>query len=155
MIRGLEIGVVGMREGGVRRVVIPPAVSYQDKTQEPVPRDFSNRQRLYDHLQPDQDRQRRGRHAEHGGVRHRARAGREAGVRRGLSMPAHDSNRHGDVSVTYGARVPVVASTKKKITSARRTIVFKNRNRAYVEPERASGDLYARFRGLLHFVRFV
>ena len=27
--------------------VIPPAVSYQDKTQEPVPRDFSNRQRLY------------------------------------------------------------------------------------------------------------
>ena len=47
VIRGLEIGVVGMREGGVRRVVIPPAVSYQDKTQEPVPRDFSNRQRLY------------------------------------------------------------------------------------------------------------
>ena len=38
---------MGMREGGVRRVVIPPAVSYQDKTQEPVPRDFSNRQRLY------------------------------------------------------------------------------------------------------------
>lgn len=29
-------------------------------------------------------------------------------------MRAHDSNRHGDVSVTYGARVPVVASTKKK-----------------------------------------
>ena len=27
--------------------MIPPAVSYQDKTQEPVPRDFSNRQRLY------------------------------------------------------------------------------------------------------------
>ena len=47
VIRGLEIGVVGMREGGVRRVVIPPPVSYQDKTQEPVPRDFSNRQRLY------------------------------------------------------------------------------------------------------------
>ena len=47
VIRGLEIGVVGMREGGVRRVVIPPAVSYQDKTQEPVPRDISNRQRLY------------------------------------------------------------------------------------------------------------
>jgi len=47
VIRGLEIGVVGMREGGVRRVVIPPPVSYQDKTQEPVPRDFANRQRLY------------------------------------------------------------------------------------------------------------
>ena len=32
-------------------------------------------------------------------------------------MRAHDSNRHGDVSVTYGARVPVVASTnEKKIT---------------------------------------
>jgi hypothetical protein len=36
-----------MQEGGVRRVVIPPPVSYQDKSQEPVPRDFSNRQRLY------------------------------------------------------------------------------------------------------------
>jgi FKBP-type peptidyl-prolyl cis-trans isomerase len=47
VIRGLEIGVVGMREGGVRRVVIPPSVSYQNKTDEPVPREFSNRQRLY------------------------------------------------------------------------------------------------------------
>ena len=36
-----------MQEGGVRRVVIPPPLSYQDKSQEPVPRDFSNRQRLY------------------------------------------------------------------------------------------------------------
>ena len=49
-----------------------------------------------------------------------------------------DSNRRVDVSVTYGARVPVVASpTKKKtITSARRTIVFKessSNNRAYIE----------------------
>jgi hypothetical protein len=57
-------------------------------------------------------------------------------------MRAHDSNRHGDVSVTYGARVPVVASTnEKKITSARRTIVFKEskprvrRARARARPE--------------------
>jgi hypothetical protein len=47
VIRGLEIGVLGMKEGGVRRVVCPPGVSYQDKEQQPVPRDFSNRQRLY------------------------------------------------------------------------------------------------------------
>ena len=32
---------------GVRRVVIPPRASYQDKTSEPIPRVFSNRQRLY------------------------------------------------------------------------------------------------------------
>lgn len=47
VIEGLEVGTVGMREGGVRRIVIPPPVSYQDKKQEPIPRDFSNRQRLY------------------------------------------------------------------------------------------------------------
>ena len=47
VIPGLEIGVRGMREGGVRRVVIPPRASYQDKTSEPIPRVFSNRQRLY------------------------------------------------------------------------------------------------------------
>ena len=47
VIEGLEIGTLGMQEGGVRRVVIPPPLSYQDKSQEPVPRDFSNRQRLY------------------------------------------------------------------------------------------------------------
>lgn len=47
VIEGLEIGTVGMTEGGVRRIVIPPALSYQDRTQEPVPRDFANRQRLY------------------------------------------------------------------------------------------------------------
>ncbi len=47
VIRGLEVGVLGMQEGGVRRVVCPPNVSYQTKDQQPVPRDFSNRQRLY------------------------------------------------------------------------------------------------------------
>ena len=47
VIEGLDIAVRGMREGGVRRVVIPPPVSYRDETQEPIPRDFSNRRRLY------------------------------------------------------------------------------------------------------------
>jgi FKBP-type peptidyl-prolyl cis-trans isomerase len=47
VIEGLDIAVRGMRVGGVRRVVIPPPVSYRDETQEPIPRDFSNRRRLY------------------------------------------------------------------------------------------------------------
>ena len=58
-------------------------------------------------------------------------------------MRAHDSNRHGDVSVTYGARVPVVASTnEKKITSARRTIVFKESKPRVRRAERARPETY-------------
>jgi len=47
MIAGLEVGVAGMLEGGVRRVVIPPMMSYQSTEDQPVPRDPANRQRLH------------------------------------------------------------------------------------------------------------
>jgi hypothetical protein len=47
MIQGLEEGMVGMKVGGKRRIVIPSAVGYTNKSLEPIPRDFGNRQRLY------------------------------------------------------------------------------------------------------------
>lgn len=47
MIQGLEEGMVGMKVGGKRRIVIPSAVGYKNKSLEPIPRDFGNRQRLY------------------------------------------------------------------------------------------------------------
>lgn len=47
MIAGLEEGLAGMQEGGVRRLLIPSYLGYIDKVLEPVPRDFGQRQRLY------------------------------------------------------------------------------------------------------------
>eukprot|EP00545_Synedropsis_sp_CCMP1620_P008391 CAMPEP_0119014098 /NCGR_PEP_ID=MMETSP1176-20130426/9352_1 /TAXON_ID=265551 /ORGANISM="Synedropsis recta cf, Strain CCMP1620" /LENGTH=220 /DNA_ID=CAMNT_0006967237 /DNA_START=22 /DNA_END=684 /DNA_ORIENTATION=+ len=47
MIQGLEEGMVGMKVGGKRRIVIPSAVGYANKSLEPIPRDFGYRQRLY------------------------------------------------------------------------------------------------------------
>lgn len=47
VIPGLEIGLQGMVEGGIRRVVVPSSQGYLDKALEPIPRDFGNRQRLY------------------------------------------------------------------------------------------------------------
>ena len=47
MIAGLEEGLQGMHEGGVRRLLIPSNLGYVDKTLEPIPRDFGQRQRLY------------------------------------------------------------------------------------------------------------
>jgi FKBP-type peptidyl-prolyl cis-trans isomerase len=47
VIGGMNAAVRSMREGGVRRVVIPPAQGYQDTRQGPVPPDFFDRQRLY------------------------------------------------------------------------------------------------------------
>ena len=37
----------GMRKGGSRRLVVPSSIGYQDREHEPVPRSFSQRQRLF------------------------------------------------------------------------------------------------------------
>ncbi|KAL3698794.1 hypothetical protein R1sor_012870 [Riccia sorocarpa] len=47
VISGLDAAVRSMREGGVRRVVIPPSQGYQNTTQGPIPPDYFDRQRLY------------------------------------------------------------------------------------------------------------
>uniref|UniRef100_A0A7S1Y3N3 peptidylprolyl isomerase n=1 Tax=Grammatophora oceanica TaxID=210454 RepID=A0A7S1Y3N3_9STRA len=47
VITGLEEGMAGMKIGGKRRIVIPSSVGYVNKSLEPIPRDFGNRQRLY------------------------------------------------------------------------------------------------------------
>jgi FKBP-type peptidyl-prolyl cis-trans isomerase len=53
-IPGLEIGLEGdgadmqpMRKGGKRRIVIPSKLGYTNKLQEPIPREYSQQQRLY------------------------------------------------------------------------------------------------------------
>ena len=47
MVPGLERGLLGMAEGGKRRIVVPSEQGYLNKQLEPIPRDFGNRQRLY------------------------------------------------------------------------------------------------------------
>jgi FKBP-type peptidyl-prolyl cis-trans isomerase len=47
VIPGLEVGLMGMAEGGKRRIVIPSTQGYRTKQMEPIPREFGNRQRLY------------------------------------------------------------------------------------------------------------
>eukprot|EP00525_Craspedostauros_australis_P012456 CAMPEP_0198114876 /NCGR_PEP_ID=MMETSP1442-20131203/6123_1 /TAXON_ID= /ORGANISM="Craspedostauros australis, Strain CCMP3328" /LENGTH=227 /DNA_ID=CAMNT_0043772277 /DNA_START=225 /DNA_END=908 /DNA_ORIENTATION=- len=47
VVVGLEEGMQGMKEGDTRRIVIPSTVGYTNKSLEPIPRDFGNRQRLY------------------------------------------------------------------------------------------------------------
>ena len=47
VIEGLEIGTEGMQEGGVRRIVVPPPMSYQNKNQEPIPRAGGSRRRHF------------------------------------------------------------------------------------------------------------
>ncbi|KAJ0975836.1 hypothetical protein J5N97_017801 [Dioscorea zingiberensis] len=47
VISGIEAAVKSMRVGGVRRVVIPPSQGYQNTTQEPIPPNFFDRQRLF------------------------------------------------------------------------------------------------------------
>lgn len=37
VIPGFELGVFGMRVGGVRRIIIPPALGYADQEQEAIP----------------------------------------------------------------------------------------------------------------------
>ncbi|XP_021768777.1 peptidyl-prolyl cis-trans isomerase FKBP17-1, chloroplastic-like [Chenopodium quinoa] len=47
VISGIEAAVRSMKDGGIRRVIIPPSQGYQNTTQEPLPPNFFNRQRLF------------------------------------------------------------------------------------------------------------
>ncbi|KAJ6889179.1 peptidyl-prolyl cis-trans isomerase FKBP17-1 [Populus alba x Populus x berolinensis] len=47
VIAGIETAVRSMKVGGVRRVIIPPSQGYQNTTQEPIPPNFFDRQRLF------------------------------------------------------------------------------------------------------------
>lgn len=47
VIEGLDKAVQSMKEGGVRRVIIPPSQGYQNTMQEPIPPNVFDRQRLY------------------------------------------------------------------------------------------------------------
>nr|GME05881.1 peptidyl-prolyl cis-trans isomerase FKBP17-1, chloroplastic [Ipomoea batatas]GME05919.1 peptidyl-prolyl cis-trans isomerase FKBP17-1, chloroplastic [Ipomoea batatas]GME11324.1 peptidyl-prolyl cis-trans isomerase FKBP17-1, chloroplastic [Ipomoea batatas] len=47
VIVGIESSVKSMKVGGVRRVVIPPSQGYQNTSQEPIPPNFFDRQRLF------------------------------------------------------------------------------------------------------------
>ena len=58
VIEGLEAGLQGMRVGGVRRIVVPSALAYADRSQEPIPRSFAFQQRLYSTVLNDNRRSR-------------------------------------------------------------------------------------------------
>lgn len=47
VIRGVEVGLVGMREGGKRRLLIPADMGYRDEKGEPLPEDYGDRRRLF------------------------------------------------------------------------------------------------------------
>ncbi|KAL8507407.1 hypothetical protein ACS0TY_018092 [Phlomoides rotata] len=47
VISGIESAVRSMKIGGIRRVVIPPSQGYQNTSQEPIPPNFFDRQRLF------------------------------------------------------------------------------------------------------------
>ncbi|KAG6495267.1 peptidyl-prolyl cis-trans isomerase FKBP17-1, chloroplastic-like isoform X1 [Zingiber officinale] len=47
VISGIEAAVKSMKVGGIRRVIIPPSQGYQNMSQEPIPPDFFDRQRLF------------------------------------------------------------------------------------------------------------
>ncbi|XP_028549948.1 peptidyl-prolyl cis-trans isomerase FKBP17-1, chloroplastic [Dendrobium catenatum] len=47
VISGIEAAIKTMKVGGLRRVVIPPSQGYQNTSQEPIPPNFFDRQRLF------------------------------------------------------------------------------------------------------------
>lgn len=47
LIHGFEQGVVGMREGGKRRMLIPAELGYLDEKSGPLPASFGDRRRLF------------------------------------------------------------------------------------------------------------
>lgn len=70
VVLGLEEGVQGMQVGGRRRIVVPSLVGYTSRALEPIPREFSNRQRLYTTVMNSNriDRERQGLGADLAGV---------------------------------------------------------------------------------------
>ncbi|XP_062160903.1 peptidyl-prolyl cis-trans isomerase FKBP17-1, chloroplastic isoform X2 [Alnus glutinosa] len=47
VISGIEAAVRSMKVGGIRRVIIPQSQGYQSTSQEPIPPNFFDRQRLF------------------------------------------------------------------------------------------------------------
>ncbi|KAL0284572.1 UNVERIFIED_CONTAM: Peptidyl-prolyl cis-trans isomerase FKBP17-1, chloroplastic [Sesamum angustifolium] len=47
VISGIDSAVRSMKVGGIRRVIIPPSEGYQNTSQEPIPPNFFDRQRLF------------------------------------------------------------------------------------------------------------
>ncbi|KAK7392567.1 hypothetical protein VNO78_21010 [Psophocarpus tetragonolobus] len=47
VIAGIDVAVRSMKVGGIRRVIIPPSLGYQNTSQEPIPPNFFDRQRLF------------------------------------------------------------------------------------------------------------
>ncbi|XP_027087109.2 peptidyl-prolyl cis-trans isomerase FKBP17-1, chloroplastic isoform X1 [Coffea arabica] len=47
VISGIESAVRSMKVGGIRRIIIPPSEGYQSTSQEPIPPNFFDRQRLF------------------------------------------------------------------------------------------------------------
>ncbi|KAM3361621.1 peptidyl-prolyl cis-trans isomerase FKBP17-1, chloroplastic [Capsicum galapagoense] len=47
VISGIETAVRSMKVGGLRRVIIPPSQGYQNTSQEPLPPNYFDRQRLF------------------------------------------------------------------------------------------------------------
>ncbi|KAK7279502.1 hypothetical protein RJT34_24555 [Clitoria ternatea] len=47
VIAGIDVAVRSMKLGGIRRVIIPPSLGYQNTSQEPIPPNFFDRQRLF------------------------------------------------------------------------------------------------------------
>ncbi|GAV64360.1 FKBP_C domain-containing protein [Cephalotus follicularis] len=47
VISGIEAAVRSMKVGGLRRAIIPPSQGYQNTSQEPIPPNFFDRQRLF------------------------------------------------------------------------------------------------------------
>ncbi len=47
VVPGLSIAVMGMRVGGARRLVVPPALGYRNEAMRPTPQEFWQRRRLF------------------------------------------------------------------------------------------------------------
>jgi len=50
LILGVEQGLETMKEGGIRRLLIPQHLGYQDSKHGPLPQDYGMRRRLFSRL---------------------------------------------------------------------------------------------------------